>query len=442
MYDTALEWFETERVNLVAACQRAYDTNKDLVTWQLAVSLWDFFNLRKHWSDWIYTGELGLAAAKRMGHRHGEGLVLNTLGNAYADLREFQRAIDCYLQALAIVRYVGDQWSEAWILNNLGRSHLGLRDTDEAIRYLRRALQLRQQVGDIWGEGWTLAYLGDVNRASKRHDLAEQYYEKALNNRMEIRDPIGEGYLHHRLGSLYQDLGQYDDSVLSYESALAIQQQHGDRWGEAVTLSEAGLSYLALGRLDEAAECCQRAREIFQSLGDWWGAASALRRLGNVRLKRDGLDAARETWREAHQVSGAVGDYDDNLPLLELPERIPKLWVDDDAEVKVGQATSVWFAYVNPYGRGDAARRTTSSSNSSDIFIRVLLNTFPDADIEPVTVRVPLSNDRTSTPARFAVTPRSEGVLQLRVSVYADRTGELLQEVASTLLATSEGRVA
>jgi len=37
------------------------------IGWQLPAVLWDFFNTRKYWADWITTHRLGLEAARRAG---------------------------------------------------------------------------------------------------------------------------------------------------------------------------------------------------------------------------------------------------------------------------------------------------------------------------------------------------------------------------------------
>lgn len=52
-YQAALEWCERERVNMLHAIQQAHEQQMYEFAWKLPVALRGFYNLRKHWSDWL-----------------------------------------------------------------------------------------------------------------------------------------------------------------------------------------------------------------------------------------------------------------------------------------------------------------------------------------------------------------------------------------------------
>src|SRR5204863_5663773 len=60
--------------------------------------------LRQHPRECVRWQEKALAAARRFQVRTREGILLNTLGVAYSDLCEAERAIKCHEQALLIAR--------------------------------------------------------------------------------------------------------------------------------------------------------------------------------------------------------------------------------------------------------------------------------------------------------------------------------------------------
>ena len=56
--------------------------------------------------------EAALAAARRSEDRAAEGRALGNLGIAYAELRRFEEAVDCFQRSLAIKRETGDRHGE------------------------------------------------------------------------------------------------------------------------------------------------------------------------------------------------------------------------------------------------------------------------------------------------------------------------------------------
>lgn len=65
----ALNWFEAERANLVAAVAEAHEAGLWEATVRLTNALAPFFVLRSHWADWQATHETALDAARRSGDR-------------------------------------------------------------------------------------------------------------------------------------------------------------------------------------------------------------------------------------------------------------------------------------------------------------------------------------------------------------------------------------
>jgi tetratricopeptide (TPR) repeat protein len=109
----AVAWFDVGRPCLVAAIHYVADHGFHPITWQLADALSYFFDLRKHWADWLAVDEVGLAAARQTGNRQAEVWMLCDLGSAYCDLRRFDEAIDCHQQSLVICHEVG--YLQGWV---------------------------------------------------------------------------------------------------------------------------------------------------------------------------------------------------------------------------------------------------------------------------------------------------------------------------------------
>jgi tetratricopeptide (TPR) repeat protein len=120
LYQGALNWFESEKLNLLAAVDWAYQAE----AWQLVLKLTEnlvrFFDLRSNWQDWEKTHQLALAAAQRLGDPQQEAQVLGNWANTYARQQNWDKAQALYEQSVQIFRELADELREAQTLINLG----------------------------------------------------------------------------------------------------------------------------------------------------------------------------------------------------------------------------------------------------------------------------------------------------------------------------------
>lgn len=304
----ALDWCETERANLVAATRHAFDRGMYEHAWRLPATPWGFFNLSKHWDDWISTYEIALKAARLAGHRQGEAWTLCGLGLALTDLRRFEQAVECERTALAISGDLGDTWGEGWALGNLGSTYRAMGRVEDAIDCHRQAFAISRTTGDRWGEGWGLHNLANDYSSSGRHDEAIDHYQRALVIRREVGDQWGEGWTLHNLANLYSGSGQVGQAVEHYRQAVAVSHEIGDRWSEVRILHKLGRTHRLLAEPAAAIDCFQRALALRHAVGDNWGAARVLADLGGALSDIGQTDAARRCWRESLRIFDELGD--------------------------------------------------------------------------------------------------------------------------------------
>lgn len=289
--EQALAWYERERSNLVAVTRQAADNGNHVLAWKIPVVMLGFFDLRKHWRDWIQACQIGLSAAQRIDDQYGQAWILNSLGIAYYDLRKFDAAVGCYEQALRLCDQIGERWGQAWTLHNLGNFYRGRHEFDRARGYYVDALDLFTTVGDRWGEAWTVHNLGIVDRARGRCAEARERNERALVIFRDLGDSWGEGWALHNLGSTCRELGLFTEAARFYEQAIAVRRRVGDRQGEACTLRS--LSHILAVIRPASADQAERVRDflyqswaIFVELGDP-RAADVYAALGAVQPSAD-----------------------------------------------------------------------------------------------------------------------------------------------------------
>jgi DNA-binding SARP family transcriptional activator len=267
MAGDALSWYDSERVNLVAATRQASECGLHEVAWRLPAPLFVVFQSRNNWVDCISTHRIALDSARRLGNRQGEAWVLNNLGYALGIAGDSD-SIGCLEQALSIRREIGDRIGEAQAANNLADAYRALGKRQEALELLLRALDLNREVGYRLGEGVDLVNLGDVLFGLDRAHEAIDYLQQARRTFAEIDHADGTGYALHWLGACFASLGRDAEALDCLRQALASHQIAGNRYRQAVTLRSLGRTQARCGLVAEAEESRARSAAIFDDLGD------------------------------------------------------------------------------------------------------------------------------------------------------------------------------
>lgn len=267
----ALEWCELERINLVAAVRHAAEQGFLRIAVQLTLALGTFFNLRKHWPDWIATHQAALDAARQIQDPSAEGSILNSLGIAYREQRRFDEAIDCDLRALAIRRRIGDRRGEATTLINLGDKYEKLGRFEEAMVFNLQALSVAREVGSQISEAVSLTNLGEASYGLRRFEDALAYHNQALALHRELGDRQGEGAVLDNIGQALFGLKANSEAIRYLDQALAIRREVGDQHGECITLENLGNIWI-LDDFDCGRKYWTEALALAERLGDQYTA--------------------------------------------------------------------------------------------------------------------------------------------------------------------------
>jgi DNA-binding SARP family transcriptional activator len=265
--DDALSWYDSERVNLVAATRQASFAGLHEVAWRLPAPLFQIFETRGNWADLVTTHRTALNSARHVGNRKGEAWVLTNLGYALG-MSGDSEGIGCLEQAFAISRETGDRRCESRAANNLAEVYRRLGRTEEAIDLLRRGLDLSRAAGRRFGEGVALVNLGDALLDLDRADEALDYLQQARRTFAEIEAEDGAGYTLWCLGRCYLSLGRDAEALEHLGQALTSHQISGNRQQQAATLRLLGRAQARNGLAAEARESWTQAVGIFDDLGD------------------------------------------------------------------------------------------------------------------------------------------------------------------------------
>ena len=249
-----------------------------------------------------------LKISKEVGDRAGEGKAYCNLGNAYHSLGDFQKAIEYHERHLKISKEVGDRAGEGKAYCNLGNAYHRLGDFQKAIEYHERHLKISKEVGDRAGDGKAYGNLGNASHSLGDFQKAIENHERDLNISKEVGDRAGEGKAYGSLGNDYHSLGDFQKAIECYERDLKISKEVGDRAGEGKAYGSLGNDYHRLGDFQKAIEYHERHLKISKEVGDRAGEGRAYGNLG-IAFKNLGDFQKAIDYHERHlKISKEVGD--------------------------------------------------------------------------------------------------------------------------------------
>jgi DNA-binding SARP family transcriptional activator len=280
--EEALGWYDSERVNIVAATRQASACSLHDISWRLPAPLFSVFNRRGNWADLVTTHRIALDSARHVGTRPGEAWILNNLGEALGRKR-LPESIELLQQALAIRREIGDKVGEAQAANNLAEVQYLVNGPEAALPYLQRSLDVQRSVGHSQSHGATLNNLGEIYLELGRLEEAVDCLREALPIFADIHSAHGEGHVLVNLGRVYLGLGRESDAIDCLQRAVAVHRDSsGDRPNQALALKFLAQAQLGAGQVAEARESLLSALAVFSELGEDSHAAEVQSELASL----------------------------------------------------------------------------------------------------------------------------------------------------------------
>jgi DNA-binding SARP family transcriptional activator/tetratricopeptide (TPR) repeat protein len=255
----ALSWFSAEHQVLLTAAGHAVAAGLDARAWKLVAAMTDFLNREGHWHDLATVGGTALAAADRLGDRHGQ----------------------------AHARY------------SLGTACLGLGRHREGLAHLELAAAAFRLLGDTARQARSKLAVGEVLRQQGRHAAARRQAELALRMYTELGNRRGQARALTNLGWHITQLGDYPGALVRCERALALHREFGNLLGEAHTWDHLGYARHQMGQDTDAISCYRRALRLLRVVSDRLEQAGVLARLGDALGAVGNRQAAHDAWRRS-----------------------------------------------------------------------------------------------------------------------------------------------
>jgi DNA-binding SARP family transcriptional activator/tetratricopeptide (TPR) repeat protein len=261
-YEPAMAWFTAERRALNASVSLAAESDFGFPTWQLALTLQQFYQWGGFFHDWLQTMEIALGAAFRDADLPGQGHVLRSLAGANFHLNRHEETLRSLERAQAIYTELGYITEHAYVHSSFSRVFIHQGRLQLAIEHSQKALELYREAGYRRGEARAIEDIGVAHSALGEYQEAVSYLERGIALAHEAGQLAHEAGGRKELGIVFSKLGQHEEAVAEFGRALALLRRVGHRPQEAETLAALGDALAGLGQQAAAYDAWQQASVI------------------------------------------------------------------------------------------------------------------------------------------------------------------------------------
>ena len=161
-----------------------------------------------------------------------KGSVWNTMGLIHRNLGQWDEAISCYQQDLAICSSLDERFGMGLSYGNLGEVYQKCGHLAEALRAYQQALSIIREFDDRYEEAEALANLAYLHQEMREYELALDYYRQATDLIENLR--AGVSAEEARVGFFTTVVDTYANAVL-----LCLETGDQERAFEAVERARA-----------------------------------------------------------------------------------------------------------------------------------------------------------------------------------------------------------
>jgi tetratricopeptide (TPR) repeat protein len=263
----AVAWLDAQRLNLMAVLRTAAERRWDATAWQLADAMWPLFLRLRHYDLWIEAHEIGLASARRDGHRAAERQMLNSGAIGLGGAGRLDDAITWYAESLDAARETGDVRDEGQALLGIGACHRDAGRLAAAVPHLDAAVAVWEGCGYPRGAALARIVLGEIALATGARDRAVELFDRARAALLAVPDPHDAARALAFLGHARVRAGQPGPGMAQLAEALGVFESSGAVHWQVRTLEMLGDSAQTLEDPAAARDFYERALALRPSPG-------------------------------------------------------------------------------------------------------------------------------------------------------------------------------
>ncbi|MFJ7082139.1 tetratricopeptide repeat protein [Streptomyces griseus] len=305
---TALAWFEAERVNLQMCVFKAAEAGDGRHACAIAHATAGFLRIAGYRQQAVVVHRVAVESALTSEGTPSRATALTDLGAALRTVGGLAESAAILAEASQLYADLQDESGQAWALTELGVAQRLAGQYPEAIETLTRVLEMHDELDDSSGCAAALSCLGATLRLTGALQASLEKLVRALQLYRHLGDELGAAQVLNTVGAVEREVGDYPRATNSFTLALETHRALGDRLGEAAALNGIGAVHWLTGDLPEAVGSLGAALQLYKDLDDALGQAHVLTFLGAVQRDGRELEEAENSLGRALVIYREVGD--------------------------------------------------------------------------------------------------------------------------------------
>lgn len=229
-------------------------------------------------------------------------------GDAYGSLRQEDKALESYKQAVSVFTTLKSNRAIATCYRRCGQLMFSGLRKKEALSYYTKSLAISEQENDKAGVamatgGMALIYehLGQVQEALRYYALSMKGYEA-------VKDADGVSIALTNIANVYMAQGDMEKALLNYHRSLKISESLKDKINAGLTLNNIGNVYYYHGQYNEALGYYQQCLELAKEVNDKPGLARSYINIASIYQLQKKLEPALDYFKKGLKLNEELGD--------------------------------------------------------------------------------------------------------------------------------------
>ncbi len=177
----------------------------------------------------LYYAEKAVELANKIDSEFGLMRSWGQMGNAFRKLKNFPKAIECYIKGEKIAEKLNDSYRMSALGHNIGLLYQQIKQYDKAVKFLLKAVEIDRSTKDELSLAISLNSLGATYLDNNKFDKAKEVLKESTELFLKTGNKIRASSAFRNLGIIEGNLKNYPSAIKYYEKAIELyilQDQH------------------------------------------------------------------------------------------------------------------------------------------------------------------------------------------------------------------------